>query len=130
VGAEKGFGPDYALTTLTFDSGAVAHVESTWMDPSGFRVTFEVCGSDGMIEYDSRTAAALRTHTAGGTRLESPLAAEDDPYLKQLKDFVRACQNDGPGAVSGYDGFMALSISVAALRSARTGEVVAPVREL
>lgn len=130
VGASSMKGPDYALTTLTFESGAVAHVESTWMDPSGFRVTFEVCGSEGMIEYDSRNTPAVRTHTAGGTRTESPLAAVDDPYRNQLKDFVSACRGEMSPPVTGYDGFMAVSIALAALESAKTGKTVRPSREL
>jgi len=128
--ARGGHGVDYALTTLTFDSGAVAHVESTWMDPSGFRVTYEVCGSGGMIEYDSRLTASLRTHSAGGTRLESPLAASDDPYFNQLRDFVAACRGEKSDSVTAYDGFMSLSISLAAVESAKTGRVVAPARAL
>lgn len=130
VGVATGHGPDYALTTLTFDSGAVAHVESTWMDPSGFRVTFEVCGSDGMIEYDSRTAPSLRTHSPGGTRLEGPMAASDDPYYRQLKDFVGTVYGQQTDSVKGYDGFMAVSIALAAVESAKTGRVVVPTREL
>src|SRR5688572_21354255 len=63
LGITRGSGPDYALTTLSFASGAVAHVESTWMDPSGFRVAVEVAGSEGIIEYDSRLTPSLRTHT-------------------------------------------------------------------
>src|SRR5579862_5328026 len=59
VGAKTGSGPDYALTTLTFDSGAVGHVESTWMDPAGSRTTYEVCGSAGMIQFDSRNTQTL-----------------------------------------------------------------------
>lgn len=130
VGVTRGHGLDYALTTLTFDSGAIAHVESTWMDPSGFRVTFEVCGSRGMIEYDSRTSQPLRSHNAGGTRTEAPLAPGDDPYYLQLHDFVSACRGQKTRSVTGYDGFMALSISLAAVESARTGQVVKPSREL
>ncbi len=130
VSAKKGFGVDYALTTLTFDSGAVAHVESTWMDPSGFRSTFEVCGSGGMIEYDSRNAPSLRTHTAGGSRNEGPYSLSDDPYFNQLKDFVAACRGEREPAVSGYDGFMAVSIALAAVESAKTGKIVRPAREL
>lgn len=137
VGAQTGTGPDYALTTLSFDSGAVAHVEATWMDPSGFRMTFEVCGSDGMIEYDSRTTPTLRTHLAppkegdpprrGGN--EAPLVPTDDPYYRQLRAFVQAIQAGAPPPVSGFDGLMCVSIGLAALESARTGRVVKPARQ-
>lgn len=128
VGAQSGFGPDYALTTLTFDCGAVAHVESTWMDPQGFRTTFEVAGSEGLIEYDSRQEAALRTATTSGTRLETPLTDSDDPYFLQIRAFLNAVQSNTPPPVSGEDGLSALSIALAALESAKTGRVIQPAR--
>jgi predicted dehydrogenase len=128
VGSTTGTGPDYALTTLSFDSGAVAHVEATWMDPSGFRAAFEVCGSEGMIEYDSRSNAALRTHSAGRSASETPLAPHDDPYYRELKGFLEAVRSGGKPPVTGYDGLMALSIAMGAIESARTGRVVRPSR--
>lgn len=126
IAAESNQGADYALTTLTFDSGAVAHVESTWMDPAGGRVTLEVCGSDGMFEYDSRNTATVRTHT-NSVRVEAPLIPADDPYRKQMADFVAMLEGTPP-PVSGVDGFMALSIGIAARQSAQTGKVVSPER--
>lgn len=129
VGAATGQGPDYALTTLTFDSGCVAHVESTWMDPSGFRVSFEVAGSDGMIEYDSRQTAVVKTHLSGSSRGEAPLDGGDDPYYRQLIDVVATVRGEKPAVVSGADGFAALAIAIAAHESAQTGKVVRPVRE-
>ena len=129
LGATKGKGPDYALTTLQFDSGAIAHVESTWMDPSGFRVTFEVCGSGGMIEYDSRFTPSLRTSVDGSPAVnEAPLDAADDPYYNQLHGFVTAVQEGKEPPVTGFDGLMAVSIAAAAIESAKTGKVVSPAR--
>lgn len=128
VRAEAGEGPDYALTTLTFDSGLVAHCESTWMDPSGFRTTFEVCGSEGMIEYDSRTTPSLRTHTASGSVAESPVAATDDPYYLELRAFLDAVSAGTPPPISGLEGAKAVALGVAALESARTGQPVKPAR--
>jgi predicted dehydrogenase len=124
LGVQTGFGPDYALTTLTFKSGAVAHVESTWMDPSGFRTTFEVAGSEGIVEFDSRVQASVRTHNADGSKLESPLAVTDDPYYRELRGFLDAVASGSPVPITGRDGAAALAISLAALESARTGEVV------
>lgn len=128
VGAQTGQGPDYALTTLTFESGAVAHVEATWMDPSGFRTTYEVAGSAGLIEWDSRKNAALRTHTPGGAQVDGGLAPLDDPYFLEIRDFVAAVRGGGAPPVDGYDGFMAVSIAQTALESARTGQVLTPPR--
>lgn len=128
LGAKTMQGPDYALTTLTFESGAVAHVETTWMDPSGFRVTFEVAGSGGLIQYDSRDTSILQTHVGGKVAKESPVAPLDDPYYRELRGFLTAVSDGTPLPVTGYDGLMALSIALAALESAKTDRVVVPTR--
>ncbi len=128
VGASTGKGPDYALTTLTFDSGAIAHVESTWMDPSGFRTTFEVAGSGGLIQHDSRNVATVRVTTTDGAELQQPTVTGDDPYYLQLDAFIQAVKNGTPVPVTAQDGAMALSIALAAVESARTGAVVTPAQ--
>ncbi len=133
VAADKGTGPDYALTTLTFDSGAVAHVESTWMDPAGFRTAFEVAGNEGLIQYDSRNNAALRTvrvedATTTSTAAETPQGDLDDPYYLELTAFLQAIRTGKPVPVSAEDGVRALSIALAALESAKTRQVVVPDR--
>jgi predicted dehydrogenase len=118
----------YGLTTLTFDSGVVAHVESTWMDPSGFRTALEVCGSDGMIEHDSRSTSTLRIHQPGNTNQESPFSTEDDPYYLELRGFLESISNGTEPPVSGTEGFMALSIALTAVESSQTGRVLSPSR--
>jgi predicted dehydrogenase len=134
VAAQTQSGPDYALTTLTFKSGAVAHTESTWMDPSGFRVTFEVAGKDGIIQFDSRDQPAVRIATSGGASAgdylsvsETPLSPTDDPYYLELRGFLDAVRNGTPPPVTIEDGLAALSISLAAIESSQTGRVVRPI---
>lgn len=117
---------DYALTTLAFESGAVGHVETTWMDPAGFRVTFEVCGSAGMIEYDSRNVATLRIHDAAGSRQESNMSPTDDPFYRELRLFVDAVVSGGPMPVAPEDGMRAVAVSRAAIESAKSGMAVSP----
>jgi predicted dehydrogenase len=126
LGAKSMSGPDYALTTLTVECGAVAHVESTWMDPNGFRTTFEVSGSGGMIEFDSKNTPTLRTNSNGTVTNEGPLAASDDPYFKELRAFLDAVAGGTEPPVSGFDGLKALSIAEAALESAKTDKVIIP----
>lgn len=118
---------DYALATLSFLDGTVAHVESTWMDPSGFRTTLEVNGSTGCIEFDSRNAPSLRTHKESGSRLESSMAPADDPYGQQLAAFVASASGGSPVAVTPLDALRALAVSEAAIESATTGKPVVPV---
>jgi len=109
---------DFALTTLTFASGALAHVESTWMDPSGFSVSVEVAGSDGVVAYDSRATAGLRTHTEAGSTAATPRADADDPYFRQMKAFVAAARGETPPAVTAEEGRDALAVALAAVQSA------------
>ncbi len=127
-GINHGIWPDYALTLLQFDSGAIAHVESTWADPGGGRVTFEVCGSDGMIEHDSRRVQTLRGAVIGDsgtqTSMESPLAGSDDPYLNQLKGFVHSVRTGGEPPVPGIEGLRTLAVALAAIESAESGQKV------
>ncbi len=128
LGAKTGQGPDYALTILQFDSGVVAHVESTWMDPAGYRATLDVSGSDGRVFYDSRQVQTVRTSTPGAQAAEAPLAPSDDPYFRQLRAFVDAVAGGTPPPVSGRDGALAVGIAEAAPASAVQGVPVAPPR--
>lgn len=118
---------DYALAVLEFESGAFAHIEATWLDPSGFRTTVEAAGSDGFLEYDSRKASSIITYTETGLRYESALDPLDDPYYRQLRSAVDAASGVGDPAVSAEDGLTAVSISLAALESAQTGQPVNPI---
>ncbi|HLK16888.1 MAG TPA: Gfo/Idh/MocA family oxidoreductase [Fimbriimonadaceae bacterium] len=126
VAASKGAGPDYALTLLTLDGGAVAHVESTWLDPAGFATAFEIAGSDGLLAYDSRRAASLTLCVEGKNSYEANLAATDDPYYQELRAFLDAFAGGKPAPVGPEEGFHALAISHAALESATTGQPAAP----
>jgi len=122
-------GQDYALVTIRFAGGAIAHVEGTWMRPSGFETKFEIAGSDGLLDYRSRDAASLRISRVAGPEdraavevPESPLA--EDPYLAQIRHFVDCVQTGQTPMVSLADARAAVEIGLAALKSIETGEPV------
>lgn len=117
---------DYGLATLTHANGAISHVEATWMDPAGFRVTFEVCGNEGMIQYDSRNNAAVRTTTNSGVFTENSLTPDQDPYYLQFSGWIDALSNGTAYAVTPADGFAAVAIAEAAIKSAKSGTSVVP----
>ncbi len=117
---------DYALTTLEFESGAIAHVEATWLDPSGFRTTLEVCGDAGMIEFDSRRVGTLRRHTEANSQVESPVAGSEDPYYCQGRAFVETVTGKIAAPVTALDGLKAVAIARAAIESCLTGKRMAP----
>lgn len=120
---------DYALITLRFRSGPIAHVEANWADPSGFKVDFEIAGDAGMIAYDSRFALPIMVAKqdegvgSGGVAVpESPLA--EDPYYLEIKHFVDSVEQGQSPSITAEDGMKAVEIALAALESARTGKVI------
>ena len=120
VGANVGSGPDHGLATVTFASGALAHVEASWMEPGPFRTAFEIAGSGGLVEFDSLDSTSVRS--ARGAEL--PLAPADDPYARQWCAILDALANGTPPPVGAKAAADALQLARAALESARTGEPV------
>ncbi|MDF2630183.1 MAG: gfo/Idh/MocA family oxidoreductase [Symbiobacteriaceae bacterium] len=124
---------DYALVTLRFASGAIAHVEGTWSH-SGFRYGFEVAGSKGLIDFDSAKIQPVvvqkRAAEAGVTGVavpESPL--RESPYTTEIRHFGRCIEHGEIPIVTAYDAYKAVEISLAALESARTGRPVTLAKE-
>lgn len=124
VGAKTMSGPDHGMATLEFHSGVIAHVEATWMDPEGFSVGFDIAGSEGLLQYDSRRASSLRTIKAGEKRYEGNFTQADDPFRMQFQDFVSAIVSGKPSPVKLAEAFAALEVACAALESARTDRVI------
>ncbi len=122
---------DHALAILTHTSGAISHVEGSWAyPPPTFRTQFEIAGTQGLILHDSDASTAVRifrqpvpaADTPDVPVPSSPLL--EDPYTTQIKAFYAALANDVPLPVTAEDGLKALEIALAAMESARTGEVV------
>ena len=85
---------------------------------------FDIAGSEGLLEFDSRKTPALKTVTTESTVYEPSLAPDEDPYYLELKSFLDAVENGTPVPITGEDGLVALRLSLAALESARTGQVI------
>ncbi|MEP6755070.1 MAG: Gfo/Idh/MocA family oxidoreductase [Chthonomonadales bacterium] len=122
---------DYALVTLRFESGVVAHVEGTWADPGGFKVAFEIAGDDGLLEYNFNQPAsptllaALVTdpdQRVGVPVPDSPVAV--NPYQAELEHFLHCLETGEKPIVSPEDGLAAVAIAEAANESAKTGKPV------
>ncbi len=116
--------PTHAYVILTHVSGAISHLTASWARQGmPFRTSFELAGSDGMLEYASDARPALRTAppelaSAGGSSFDiSPWAAE-------LDEFVTAIRGGPPPRVRAEDGRAALAIALAALESAESGRAI------
>jgi UDP-N-acetylglucosamine 3-dehydrogenase len=119
-------GADYALVTIRFKSGAIAHVEGSWAHPPGFFVKLEVAGDGGLFEFDSRTASPLRvakkTAAGAGGGVEVPQSPVNvSPYTMELEHFVKCVKEDKEPEVTGEEALRALEIALSALKSIKTG---------
>ena len=122
-------GQDYALVTIRFKCGTIAHVEGTWMRPSGFETKFEVAGDGGLIEFSSRNAVPLRVSVKGEEAAraavevpESPLA--ESPYLREIRHFLECVKTGAKPAVSLQEARDAVQVALSAIESMKTGQPV------
>lgn len=117
---------DYALITIRFESGVIAHVEGSWAYPGSFTTKFEIAGSKGLIDYQSPAAAPIRvtlkqtSQGSGGVAVpESPLA--ESPYYIEDRHFFESLRQGSEFMVTPQDGLTAVRVACAALESIKTG---------
>lgn len=121
---------DHCLVVLRLKNGAIAHVEGSWAYPPGsvFGTAFEVVGTKGQVEFNSRESAPLKKHIYQDNTVkivsESPLFSSEEPYTAELQDFVNCIIEDREPYVTAEDAVKALEISLAAVKSSKTGEAV------
>jgi len=115
---------DYALTTLRFEGGQIAHVEGHWGYPAPFEYFIEVAGSDGLVTVDSTDAPSLRLQTSGDVGKAQRILADKSPYQAELEHFIKCLETGEEPVVNGRDALEALRISLAAIESVQTGEPV------
>ena len=122
---------DYSLVTLRFKSGVIGHVEGTWADPGGFKVTLEIAGDGGLLEYNANqpTGAPFKAALAApdgpqvGVALpESPTG--NNPYQLELAHFLDCLERGITPCILPQDGREAVRIALAAIESIETGKPV------
>lgn len=119
---------DLALITMTWPEGAIAHLESSWCHDS-FATSFEVAGSDGLVEYDMYDSAAVRVAptgqaaAAGGKTVpESPLAKS--PYQAELEHFVAVLRGESKPIITPEEAREAVELALVCLDAVRTRAVI------
>jgi predicted dehydrogenase len=128
VGTDRHGGLDYALATLTVPDGPICHLHGSWAEPAGFSQSAEVCGTDGMLSYDSlgrdEFDFAAHASTTAATALPPPAPGEQDPFQLQLRDFAVAIRGGAalPGDLDWAIG--SLRVALAMLESSDTRDVV------
>jgi UDP-N-acetylglucosamine 3-dehydrogenase len=113
---------DYALVTLRFEGGAIAHVEAHWGYPGPFNYSIEVAGSRAILTTDSTEPATL--DLVGSADQVPNLASGTSPYERELAHFVRCIATGEESVVKPEDAYEALRISLAATESIVEGKPV------
>ena len=112
--------PDVAFVNLEYASGAIAHVELSWLAPSKLRRT-AVVGSRKMVVYDDTSAEPVRIFDSGVTAHEpesfgefqlayrtgdivSPRLDVTEPLSVELADFCASVVTGSPPRSSAFLG--------------------------
>ncbi|MGH3148741.1 MAG: Gfo/Idh/MocA family protein [Rubrobacter sp.] len=117
---------DYALVTLRFQNGAIAHVEGHWGYPGPFNYRIEVAGSRALVSADSTQPASLELLRGPEAEGHTPdVVAGRSPYQAELEHFVRCIGTGDDPVVAADDAYEALRIGLAATESILSGGPVA-----
>jgi UDP-N-acetylglucosamine 3-dehydrogenase len=111
---------DYAHIMLTFEGGKNAFIESNWLTPYKTRVLV-VTGSEAIAKIDYITQE-LTIENAKET--VQPRLPWQEPLKLELRHFVNCILGKEKPLVTGIDGFKAIKIAEAALKSSKTGKLV------
>lgn len=118
---------DTAVVTLRFDNGAVGVAEACFEASYGYDVRAEVFGSGGMVSLGDGRRTGLVFSGAAGRAVETVRSDQElmaGAYVAELSAFVEAVREGGPAPVDGEDARGALTIALAAAKSARQGRPV------
>ncbi len=130
---ERGDSPNVvtATATLYHANGVVSHSTGGWLPAeTPFTTSFSVTGTEGTLTHSSTGGAVILERTGSApVELLTAATAADLPFDTQLAEFATAIAGGAEPRVSAADGIAALDLTLAALRSARSGraEPVRPV---
>ncbi|RRQ29023.1 dehydrogenase [Rhodococcus sp. Eu-32] len=118
---------DTAVVTVEFDNGAIAVAEANFSALYGYDVRGEVFGSGGMVTMGDSLTSNMTYYGPEGIGIDTARRDTDllrSAYLGEFIAFVDAIRNGTQAQVTGEDARIALSIALAAIDSAATGQAV------
>ena len=119
---------DTAITTLSFENGAMATIDNSRKASYGYDQRLEVFGSEGMCGASNKSHDDHYFYNASGSHGALPLDFFMDryaeSYFNEMKTFMACLTDDTPPPCNGNDGIMSLAIGLAAKRSVREKRTV------
>ena len=131
---------DTAVATLRFANGALGIIEATTAAYPGYLKRIELHGSEGSASIeeediktwdfakkragDAAILKAMANQKSGGGGASDPSAIGHHGHALQIRDFIKAINNDTTPAVDGYEGRRAVEIILAIYKSSETGKSV------
>jgi UDP-N-acetylglucosamine 3-dehydrogenase len=111
---------DYAQIMLTYEDGKSAFIESNWLTPYKTRKLI-ITGSEAIMKLDYITQELWIERQK---KTIQPKYKFKEPLKLELQHFVNCIINNETPIISGLDGFKALKIAEAALKSSTKNKVI------
>lgn len=118
---------DTAVVVVRFDNGAIATAEASFNAVYGYDIRGEVFGSGGMVTAGDNRSTTATYHGAAGVvsrPWQRNIERFHDAYVAELAAFVACVRDEVTPEVTGEDAIAALTIALAAMRSAEEGRPV------
>jgi len=119
---------DTAITTLRFESGAIATIDNSRRAVYGYDQRVEAFGSGGMVQADNNTEDRHSYWNADGVRSAKPLyfflERYTESFVTEVRAFARSILEDTAPPVSGQDGRVPILMAMAAKKSHDEGRPV------
>ena len=119
---------DTAVTTLTFDNGAIAVIDNSRKATYGYDQRLEVFGSEGMCGSENKLHNNHFYYNEKGSHGALPLDFFMDryaaSYFNEMKAFIDCIKKDKDPPSTGNDGILSLAIGLAAKKSLKEKRLV------
>lgn len=112
---------DTAVTTLTYQSGALCTIDNSRRSVSGYDQRIEIFGSKGCVMVDNPNRNSAVYYSDHQISSDLPyfffLDRYHDSYIAEAKDFIQSILEDRAPSVSGLDGKISVLMGLDALKS-------------
>ena len=104
---------NHTLSTIEYESGAVAHVTASHLLKKGhpFETSFKLIGTEGSIEFDSAVDPSVLNvyHTDSCESIAlNELEGSDDSYGYEIREFTKALESGNSFRISPYEARLAV----------------------